>query len=41
MQITRVQPLPAAPAGWELAGTAQRPTDRNEITLVYRRLPPG
>ena len=40
MQITRAQPLPAAPAGWELAGTAQRPTDRNEITLVYRRLPP-
>ncbi len=37
MQVTRSQPLPPAPAGWKLAGTARRPTDRGEFTLVYRR----
>ena len=35
--VTRLQPLPRAPAGWEFVGTARRPTDRGEYTLVYRR----
>ncbi len=39
LHITRAQPLPPAPAGWELAGTVRRPTDRGEFTLVYRRQP--
>lgn len=28
---------PAAPAGWQELAVEQRPTERNEITLVYRR----
>lgn len=37
---TRVRPLPPAPPGWLLVAEAKRPTDRDEVTLVYRRLPP-
>jgi hypothetical protein len=39
MHVSRLRPLPAAPAGWEEAGQAQRPTDHDEVTLVYRRVP--
>jgi hypothetical protein len=38
MRVTRLPTLPAAPAGWEEAGRAQRPTERDEVTLVYRRV---
>lgn len=38
MRITQSEPPAAAPPGWEMAGTVQRPTDRDEFTLVYRRL---
>jgi len=41
MQVARSRQLPAAPAGWELVGKVQRPTDRGELTLVYRRRPRG
>jgi len=27
----------AAPAGWQLVARARRPTERDEVTLVYRR----
>ncbi len=37
MRVTRLRPLPAAPGGWRLVGQARRPTDRDEVTLVYRR----
>jgi hypothetical protein len=40
LQVARTSRLPAVPDGWELAGQAQRPTERGEVTLVYRRLPP-
>jgi hypothetical protein len=37
--VTRQRPLPAPPAGWQQVADLQRPTDREERTLVYRRLP--
>jgi hypothetical protein len=40
MRATRASPLPPTPTGWEEVGRAQRPTDREEVTVVYRRLPP-
>lgn len=36
MVMTRHQ-APPVPAGWQLVGTARRPTDRAEIFSVYRR----
>jgi hypothetical protein len=32
------QPL-AAPAGWSVSARVRRPTDRDEVTAVLRRLP--
>jgi hypothetical protein len=40
LRATRQMPVPAAPPGWELVGQAQRPTDREELTLIYKRQPP-
>ncbi len=37
VRSTRSEP-PPTPPGWELAGQVQRPTDREELTLVYRRI---
>jgi hypothetical protein len=37
LRVARGRPLPAAPAGWDFVAQARRPTDRDEITLVYRR----
>jgi len=39
MRVARLRSLPPAPAGWEESGRAQRPTERDEVTLVYRRAP--
>lgn len=39
LRATRASPVPAPPPGWELVGQAQRPTDREELTLIYRRRP--
>ncbi len=39
LRATRQSPAPTAPPGWELVGQALRPTDREEISLVYKRLP--
>lgn len=36
--ITRARPLPAAPAGYRLVAEVQRPAERDERTLVFRRL---
>jgi hypothetical protein len=33
----RARKAPAAPAGWEPVATIQRPTERGEITAIYRR----
>jgi hypothetical protein len=40
LQVARMSRPPAVPDGWELVGRAQRPTERGEVTLVYRRLLP-
>ena len=46
LRATRENPLPPAPSspsspssppGWEFIGQAQRPTDREEVTLIYKR----
>ena len=36
--VTRARPLPAAPAGYERIAEVQRPTEREERTLVFRRV---
>lgn len=36
---TRARPLPSAPAGWERVAEVRRPTDRDEVTQVFRRQP--
>jgi hypothetical protein len=40
LRATRASPLPPPPPGWEVVGQAQRPTDREEVTLIYRRRNP-
>ncbi len=37
LRVTRARPVPAPPEGWTLLTEAKRPTDRDELTLVYRR----
>jgi hypothetical protein len=39
VRAARGRLLPAPLPGWELIAQVQRPTDREEITLVYRRRP--
>ena len=39
MRATRSNPLPPVPTGWVLLGQVQRPTDREEVTLIYKRQP--
>lgn len=36
--ISRTRPLPAAPPGYERIAEVQRPTERDERTLVFRRV---
>jgi hypothetical protein len=36
----RAATAPTAPAGWRLVATLRRPTDREELTAVWRRPPP-
>jgi hypothetical protein len=38
LRVTKLRPLPATPAGWQLVGEALRPTDRDEVTQVFRRI---
>lgn len=40
LSATRTKPLPAAPEGWSNWAEVRRPTDRDEVTQVFRRLPP-
>ncbi len=40
LRATRSSPVPAAPDGWYLIGQATRPTDREEVTLIYKRQVP-
>ncbi len=37
LRATRVSPSPPPPLGWDLVGQAVRPTDREEVTLIYKR----
>ena len=37
LKVVRQRLVPAAPEGWTLFGQARRPTDRDELTLIYRR----
>jgi hypothetical protein len=37
LSTTRQNMLPPAPPGWDLVGSAMRPTDRQERTLIYKR----
>jgi hypothetical protein len=40
LRAFRERAAPPAPEGWRLVGQTQRPTDRDETTLVYRRINP-
>ncbi len=39
LRVTRAQPAPPAPAGWDPLVEATRPSDRDELTQLYRRRP--
>jgi hypothetical protein len=39
LSATRTKPLPAAPFGWVQVAEVRRPTDREEVTQVFRRQP--
>lgn len=39
--VRRAAVPPPTPAGWEEVLAARRPTERNEITVLYLRSPPG
>ncbi len=39
LRVTRARPAPPAPAGWELVAEVRRPTDRDELTQVFKRRP--
>jgi len=38
VRVARARPAPDTPEGWEALGEAKGPTDRVDVTLVYRRL---
>ena len=40
LRVTRQKGPPAAPSGWELVADLRRPTEREERTLVFRRVAP-
>lgn len=37
LRVVRTPPLTAPPPGWQFAAELKRPTDRDEVTLVYER----
>ena len=39
LRVTRTKPAPPAPPGWHLAAEVRRPTERDEVTQVFRRAP--
>ncbi len=39
LQLTKLRTAPPPPSGWELVAEVRRPTDRDELTLIYRRRP--
>jgi hypothetical protein len=39
LRATREAAAPPAPTGWELTAQTQRPTDRDETTFIYKRVP--
>lgn len=40
LRVTRTRPLPLPPPGWQSVGEVLRPTDRDEVTQVFRRALP-
>lgn len=41
LRVLKARPLPPTPDdGWQVVGEALRPTDRDEVTQVFRRTPP-
>ena len=40
LRVSRTRPLPQPPPGWMLVGEAKRPTDRDEVTQVFKRRAP-
>jgi hypothetical protein len=39
VQTRRLDRTPTPPGGWTWVAEARKPTDRNEVTLIYRRTP--
>ncbi len=39
LRVTRAKPAPAPPAGWQPVAEVRRPTERDELTQVFRRQP--
>jgi 4-amino-4-deoxy-L-arabinose transferase-like glycosyltransferase len=39
LRVTRSKPLPPAPPGWQAVAEVRRPTERDEVTQVFRRAP--
>ena len=39
LRVTRAKPAPPAPAGWLSVAEVRRPTERDELTQVFRREP--
>ena len=39
LHVTRTKPSPPEPPGWRLAAEVRRPTERDEVTQVFRRVP--
>ena len=39
LRVTRLRPAPVAPPGWLGVAEVRRPTDRDELTQVFRRAP--
>jgi hypothetical protein len=37
VRVARRRPAPPPPPGWKLVAEVQRPTERGEVTAVYRR----
>ncbi len=37
LRVTKARPLPPPPPGWQWVGDALRPTDRDEVTQIFRR----
>ena len=39
LRVTRAKPSPLPPPGWDAVAEVRRPTERDEVTQVFRRAP--